>query len=253
MVLEDTRIESNEKVAENIFKLTLYSPNIAKQSRPGQFCNVKIRDSFLPLLRRPFSISNVEGSTIAFLFDVRGEGTKILSQKKAGEILNVLGPLGNKFTIERDFDLAVLIAGGIGVAPFPFLTKALKMKNKKVLTLVGARNKGQFFTDGLESIDFATDDGSLGFKGTVIELLKLQLKNLANHKIKIFACGPNPMFRALKKISFEHSLNCEVSLESAMACGYGVCQGCVVQTPENKGFKLVCKDGPVFNIEDVEI
>ncbi len=253
MFLEKATIESNNPIAENIIKLTVYSPRIAKQSNPGQFCNIKINDTVFPLLRRPFSISSVNGPKVTFIYDVRGEGTEILSRKIPGELLSILGPLGNSFDTGGDFDTAVLLAGGIGVAPFPFLTMELKHCGKNILTLIGAKNKGQIITDALESIDIATDDGSLGFKGTVIDLFEKKLRKLKKEKIKVFACGPNPMFKELKNLCERFLLDCQVSLESSMACGWGVCQGCVVQTAENKGFKLVCKDGPVFNITEITL
>jgi len=251
MLIEFAPIISNQKISSNIFQLIVKAPVIAQSARPGQFCNLKITDYNLPLLRRPLSIGNVENTNLSFLYEVKGKGTYLLSQKKQGGLLNIFGPLGNGFNFEDDFVTAVLVAGGIGIAPFPFLTRTLKNRNKKIVTFYGLKNKEQIITNGLLNVRIATDDGSMGLKGTVLDLLRLELKKLQKEKIKIFACGPNAMLKNLKNLVEKKSLNCEMSLETIMACGYGVCQGCVVPAKGAKSFKLVCTDGPVFKTKDL--
>ncbi len=251
MTIETGKIVENTTVGKNVFRLTIELPDIAANAVPGQFCEIKINDTVYPLLRRPFSVSDVEGSFVSFLIEVKGAGTEMLARKKVGEELNVIGPLGRGFNIEDDFETAVIVAGGIGVAPFPFLLKSLSA-SVEVFSYVGARTKAQIINSELENISIATDDGSSGFHGNVVELLANNIERFNSSKIKIFGCGPIPMLAALKKFSLQNDINCEVSAESNMACGIGLCQGCAIKSAESEGYLLVCKDGPVFNIKEVD-
>lgn len=248
MIIEKTIIQSIEKVKPNIFLLKVIAQNISSNAKAGQFCNIKVSETNFPLLRRPFSIHNIENDSVYFLFDIHGEGTKILSDKKIGEELDIIGPLGKGFNYNDHFQTAILVAGGIGIAPFPFLTKNLV--NKNIVTLYGARNKDYIYNNNLINVKYSTDDGSFGFYGNVIELLKKELNENNFEKVKIFGCGPTPMLKALQKFSNENNINCELSIESAMACGFGICQGCPVETTDNS-YKLICKDGPVFNSREI--
>jgi dihydroorotate dehydrogenase electron transfer subunit len=242
-------IVSNEPLSDEIYRLTISAPEISNQAKPGQFINIKVSDSFEPFLRRPFSICNIVDDKIQIIFNTVGKGTKLLSNLKPGDKIDILGPLGKSFNVDEEFNLAIILAGGLGVAPFPFLTKILKEKRKDIISFIGARTKSQLILDGLENVYVATDDGSYGYKGTVIDLLKLNLSKF-DPPYKIFACGPTPMLKALVKLCDELNLNCEVSVETPMACGTGICQGCAVKTRESK-YKLACKDGPVFNIKEI--
>jgi dihydroorotate dehydrogenase electron transfer subunit len=250
VTIQDFVIHSNTKIAENTFLIGIEKNNFSEELLPGQFFNIQVSNSTLPLLRRPFSICDVSDDTIFFMYKVVGEGTLILSQKVKGEKLNLLGPLGNTFKINSDFDRAILIGGGIGIAPFPFLIK--KLENKKVDVLFGVRSKNEIHNYGLVNVKYSSDDGSVGMKGNVIDLLENELNN-SDDKIKIFACGPNAMFRALKKYLLNKNNECEVSMESAMACGFGICQGCPIEHKDSETYKLICKDGPIFNIRDITI
>ncbi|CUU05789.1 dihydroorotate oxidase B, electron transfer subunit [Candidatus Thermokryptus mobilis] len=245
-------VKLKEHLTDGIFRLTLYAPEIASISKPGQFVNVKVSDYFDPLLRRPFSICDADGEYIKLIFNIAGKGTKILAELEQGDEVDLFGPLGRGFEVDDDFDVALIVAGGLGVAPFPFLVKILKEKGKRIVSYVGARTKEQVISDGLENVNVATDDGSAGFKGTVVELVKLNILNLDSSKIKIFGCGPTPMLKSLVKLCDEYNLKCEVSVETAMACGTGLCQGCVVTT-RDFSYKLACKDGPVFNVREILI
>lgn len=252
IIKEISPVVSNELLASEINKLTIQSPEISKLAKPGQFINVKVSHYFDPLLRRPFSIADVIDDKIQIIFNITGKGTKILANLKSGERIDIIGPLGKPFNTDDDFDLAVIVAGGLGVAPFPFLTKILKEKNKDVISFIGARTKTQLLLDGLENVNTATDDGSAGYKGTVVELLRLNIVKIKDFKFKIFACGPTPMLKSLLKLCDEFDLNCEVSVETPMACGTGLCQGCVVKTKKGE-YKLACKDGPVFNTKEIAL
>ncbi len=249
MLIENSVLESKRQLGERIFQIIVHSPKIAKLAKPGQFCNIKVSESDFPLLRRPFSISDVDNNSIFFLFDIHGEGTKILSQKRVGDALDILGPLGNGFDIYGDFETAIFVAGGLGSAPFPFLAKALS--DKKIISFVGARNLDLLLHEDIPTPHIATDDGTLGFKGNVVELLTDFIAQNDLKKFRIFSCGPNPMLKALQKYSIDNNLDCQISVECAMACGFGICQGCPIVTSNGDTYKLVCKDGPVFNAKDV--
>lgn len=234
-----------------IFLQKIYCPDIASTIKPGQFLNIKVSNSYYPLLRRPFSVCDVENDYIYLMFNILGEGTKLLAAKKINETVDILGPLGNGFNYEDDFGVAVIVGGGLGAAPFPFLIRCLKNKSD-VLTFIGGRSTHDVITYGMKNTLTSTDDGTTGFKGTVIDLLGKNISLLKDKKIKIFGCGPNAMLKALKNFSLKNEFDCEVSTECAMACGFGICQGCPIETTNNRdSYLLVCKDGPVFNIKDV--
>lgn len=252
MFLENATVDSVTQIGTNVFLLKLFSEKIANQAKPGQFVNIKVSESNFPLLRRPFSICNVEDNFFSIMFTAIGGGTHILQNKQYGEPLDVMGPLGNGFSLNGVFDKAIIVAGGIGAAPFPYLIKELVNNGKEILCFSGGRTKNDCITYEMQNFSTATDDGSFGFKGNVIELLASKLDEIKNDKIKIFGCGPNIMLIALQQFCKTNEVEAEISTESSMACGFGICQGCPVQSAkdENK-FLLVCKDGPVFNVKDV--
>jgi dihydroorotate dehydrogenase electron transfer subunit len=187
------------------------------------------------------------------MFNILGTGTKKLASKHSGNVLDILGPLGNGFNLEGDYDTAIIVGGGLGVAPFPYLIKKFN-NTKEIFTFIGGKTNGDIITYRMENIHISTDDGSLGTKGNVVELLKQHINNFKNKKIKVFGCGPTAMLRALKDFCLNNNFNCEVSTECAMACGFGICQGCPIESTKHpEKYLLVCKDGPVFNIKDVII
>ena len=275
------KILYNKRVTGNYFHCKILAPKIAVNALPGQFVNIKVSDSIEPLLRRPFGIHRVDGAGVEILYEVLGEGTRILSQRKNAEFLDIIGPLGNGFDFRaqehkcntrpyRDGRCAplrasaqVLVAGGMGVAPLLFLAERIVTSHKlqvtspKPLVLIGAKTKKQLLCEkefkklGCE-VKIATDDGSMGFNGKVTELLKKILhKNTRTqeHKSTIYACGPKPMLKEIALISKNRNIPAQVSLEEHMACGIGVCLGCTVDT--KLGFRRVCKEGPVFNSEEI--
>ena len=253
MLISEALVEKVIELDNQIFLLKIHCPEIAKSIKPGQFLNIRVSESIYPLLRRPFSVCDVEGDYFFIMFNVFGEGTKLLASKKFGDTIDVLGPLGNGFNYLDNYDTAVIVAGGLGAAPFPYLIRNID-KEKNVLSFVGGKTYRDVITHGMKNISIATDDGSLGFKGNVVELLNENLELFIKNRIKIFACGPNAMLRTLREFSLNNNFECELSTESAMACGFGICQGCPIESTKNKDkYLLVCKDGPVFNAKDIII
>lgn len=244
-------VTSVEHVGPNIIVIGFRSPEIAASANAGQFLNIKVNETFQPLFRRPFSVYHVEEETVKIIFQVFGLGTQSLVAKQLGESVDVLGPLGHGFRVDDNFETALLVGGGLGVAPLPLLTRQLSGK-KNIATFLGARTKEQIVPSFLENIQTATDDASLGFKGTVVSLLDNYLKVHQVRKPKIFACGPNVMLNALGELAQRRNIPCEVSLETTMACGIGICQGCPVErVQQEKKYSLCCKEGPVFDVQTI--
>lgn len=246
MLIEKTKFISKTTITKNTFLIKVLSPSIAQTAKPGQFCNIKVSENSFPLLRRPFSICDVEGDHIFFMFDIHGEGTRLLRDKSEGEELDILGPLGVGYNLQGDYDTAIIIAGGLGSAPFPFLTKNVPAKIE-IHSFVGARSKENVIDYKMKNVSAATDDGSYGFHGNVVELFKSKFNRYTGKKIKVFACGPNPMLKSLQNYCNEKNIDCQLSVETVMACGFGICQGCPIEKYNGDGYLLVCKDGPVFS------
>lgn len=256
----DCEILYNEEVAPGYFRIGLRwkTPEI----RPGHFAMVRVSDGLDPLLRRPFGVykvigqrgSAVKGTGIELLYAVVGKGTEILSRKRPGEFVGLLAPLGNGFPMPDKGQKAVMVSGGMGIVPLYLLARSIGSG----VMLFGARSKkdariaGDFKGLGLK-LRYATEDGSLGKKGYVTELLKSELKG----DPVVYACGPVGMLKAVSKIAVESNVKCYVSLERSMACGIGVCLGCAVKTrnhdgAENRNYRMVCSDGPVFDSGDID-
>ncbi len=253
MFITNAPVKETIKLENDIILLKIYSPDIASVIKPGEFLNVKVSQTCFPLLRRPFSVCDVEGDHIFIMFNILGEGTKALANKNKDDLIDILGPLGNGFHIDDNYDTAVMVSGGLGVAPFPYLTRMIGNK-KNIYSFIGGRTNTDVITYGMKNFKASTEDGSLGFKGNVVELLAQNIETLNSGKIKIFACGPNAMISSLKQFCLKHNFDCEASTECAMACGFGICQGCPIESANDKGkYLLVCKNGPVFNIRDIII
>ena len=251
MLLVQAPVEDTIELDHSIFLLKVLSPEITSIIKPGQFLNIRVTNKPYPLLRRPFSACDVDGEYLMLMFNVMGEGTSILAHKPKGAPVDILGPLGNGFNLEDDYDTAVVVGGGMGAAPFPFLQRILKGK-KEILTFIGGRTHKDIITYGMENLHTATDDGSEGLKGNVVDLLNEKLDLLKSKKIKIFACGPEQMLKAIQLFINELDIPTQFSVESYMACGIGICQGCAIESIDSvKKYYLVCKDGPVFNAKEV--
>lgn len=252
------KILVNDKIAPEYYKMALSAPEIIRTAIPGQFIHIKVSDGYEPFLRRPFGIHSIRNKDIIeILYRVVGKGTALLSEKKVGEKLDILGPLGNGFKIGKermkDNEKMILIAGGAGVAPLFFLTQKLIDYSKNIMVLIGAKTKEmilceQEFKDLGLDVQIATEDGSYGHKGLVTDLLLgWDLPTL------LFACGPSIMLRAITNFSIKNNLPSQLSLESRMACGVGACLGCTIKVKNGTKtlYKRVCKDGPIFEANEI--
>lgn len=246
-------IASNKKVNDDFRLMRLESAYLAKTARPGQFvealCSAVSKDTTDPLLRRPFGVHRIVKGGIEVLYEMVGKGTQIMSRKKPGEQIRVLGPLGNGFTVNRA-KRAIIVAGGIGVAPLVALAQKLGPAD----VFIGARSlshllcEREFRALGC-SVSAATEDGSKGYKGLVTALVEKRLADGGQRSV-IYGCGPAGMLKAVASLAAARGIECQVSLEERMACGAGVCLGCPVKV-KGGGYKMVCKDGPVFDAAEI--
>ena len=241
-------IISNRELMPSVYLMWLECPEIASVAHPGQY--VMLSSGEDTLLRRPLSIHQVDGGKIALLFSVVGKGTYWLSQCQFGVSLDLLGPLGNGFTIDGGSKNLLLLAGGIGIAPLQFLAQEAVKQGFDVTLILGAKTASELYPQSLLpagiSCIVATDDGTAGEKGLLTDLLPRYTDGCD----QIFTCGPMAMYRAMAKdITQFAGKPVQVSLEMRMACGFGVCYGCTIRT--KNGLKQVCKDGPVFNLGDI--
>ena len=253
---ENATVRRVEDLGADNFRMTLDSPQISKGAQPGQFVMVATGPGQDPLLRRPFSIHQTTSKgELQLYFKVVGRGTEILSHVREGEQVSVFGPLGKGFRLVKDHP-AVLIGGGLGIAPLLFLGKALcrlKIALEGDSIILGARSKNELeplvadFEQIGQNLLLATDDGSLGHHGFVTEILKAA--ELPDDSI-IYCCGPEPMMAAVAKICHDRGWGCQVSVESVMACGMGACLGCS-KPSKNGTYTHVCLNGPVYNAEDL--
>lgn len=259
------RIINNKQISPSIYYLELNLPKMAGNICPGQFLHLRLLGTTDPLLRRPLSVNRiVNKNNVGIIYKVVGKGTYLLKEMAKGETVDVLGPLGNGFNLKRGIKNKgplIFVAGGMGIAPFISLAKNLNVKKKKVVAFIGTDTKAELVCIkelkkfGCE-IKLSTDDGTVGYKGYVSDLLDNYLaKSRFKDKPYIYACGPKPMLRALRDVSIKYDLEGQVSLDEMMGCGLGACLGCVVKTRNTKDeavvYKRICKDGPVFDIDEI--
>ncbi|MEK7819250.1 MAG: dihydroorotate dehydrogenase electron transfer subunit [Bacteroidota bacterium] len=253
MKQEFVKIQKIEEFQSGIFELTFASKYISKNSKPGQFLNIRVDNSYQPFLRRPFSISNIDEDSVKIIFNAIGQGTKKLIHKNINDELDVIGPLGNGFKYEENTKTAFLIGGGLGIAPLPFLSKFLKDKTN-IFTILGARTSNQIIRKDLFNFSVATDDGTEGFHGNVVDLAKKIISEKNITPDVIYACGPTPMLKAIANFANQNNIKCFASWECEMACGIGLCQGCPIEfNDSNKKYHLVCKEGPVIETSKIKL
>lgn len=252
-------IISNVKIGEGLYKMTVFSPYITKNAIPGQFVNIKcVSDGLMmPLLRRPFSIHDIEPDFKVFsiLYTLKGKGTEFLSRQNAGDTIDFIGPLGNGIKIQEcENNNFLLIAGGIGIAPLYFLAKTLSIEGKNVFFAAGFKD-GNFmlFEKMLQLLkinyEIYSENGMHGKKGLITDFIIEKADDFKNYDI--YCCGPVDMYKALQNIFSLKNMKAKALFEEIMACGIGVCKGCVMKfkVSEDKYiYKTVCKEGPVFNL-----
>ncbi|MCU0666317.1 MAG: dihydroorotate dehydrogenase electron transfer subunit [Candidatus Omnitrophica bacterium] len=275
-IQEKIKVIENKKIGGRYFRIKFYSKHISSCAYPGQFVEIKVSSASGPLLRRPLGVHSVGKNSFSVLGEIVGKGTKILSTVRPAEEIDVIGPLGSGFTFSSA-QCAVLVAGGMGVAPLLFLAETIrelkaKSAKRKIVVLIGAKSKESIlcareFKKLKADVRIATDDGSLGHKGKITDLLQSQLSALSLQPSTVYACGPDPMLREVARVAETYNIPAQVSLEQHMACGIGACLGCVIKVKSQKPtcargmpnskvksdfeYKRVCKEGPVFDARQI--
>jgi len=246
------KVVSNKKLSPRFCLLCIDAKSIVKSIKPGQFIHIRTSNSFEPFFRRPFSVYRAN-KYVEIFYEAVGPGTTLMSAMKKGEDIDILGPIGNQFSLPpKGTKQVVMIAGGIGIAPFLILSDQLKNKGYEMILLYGGRTKGhvypmkEFKQNGCQ-VFVATDDGSVGTKGRVSKLFSKI--NINKKTTALYTCGPNPMMASVQKFVKQHKLWCEAACEEVMACALGACLGCSIHT--TKGYKTVCYDGPIFKLDEI--
>lgn len=244
-------LENKELLKNTIYLISIKLPKIAKEAQPGQFVEIKTGES--PLLRKPISLFDVDKKQglVSLLYQVRGKGTKNISRLKKNQEIDIIGPLGNGFTVNLENKNTLLVGGGIGIAPLYYLGKELAKGGNKVKYILGYNCKEDSYAIDIfakqNEVEISTMDGSLGCKGHVGSIL--ENINLEKYDM-IYSCGPELMLRYLKK--FENIIPLELSMEAYMGCGLGACLSCVCKKTDGS-YSRACKDGPVFKGKEVNI
>ena len=258
MITQDVEIVFNKKLTRDTFLMGLRSPEVVAEARPGQFVMIKVSPGDDPLLRRPFSICATRGDDLfLILYQVVGQGTRMMSMTGKGERLSVLGPLGKGFDLPETGQEPVLVAGGIGIAPLIFLARTIEPRDLMFVAGYGSVDQ-MLDTEEMgisgNKITIATDDGSRGHKGPVTDLLETHLDEARQADKAVYACGPFPMLKRVAELTLDRGIPCQVSLETTMACGLGACQGCAVKAAsgKNRVYYQVCQDGPVFPVHSLD-
>ena len=251
-LLERVTVLANDRVTQGVGLLVLESPRVARAVRPGQFVHLRISTGTDFVLRRPFSIHRVEDDRLHILYQVLGRGTRALAEKRSGEEMDLIGPLGHGWHIPDGAAHALLVAGGLGAAPMGMLAEELSAAGVAVTVAQGAPCADRLVGRGVfdataRRVETATDDGSEGQRGFVTALVESLL--VSDRPDIVYVCGPEAMARIVSAQAAEAGVPCQVSLERLMACGIGACLSCVVTTLD--GQRRACVDGPVFDAERV--
>ena len=252
------KVASNKKLCLKFYRLCIDAKPIAQKVLPGQFIHIRTKDGLEPFFRRPFSVYRAKKHVEVF-YEVVGPGTKIMSGLSRGDDIDVLGPVGTPFTLPpKGTKQVVMIAGGIGIAPFLILSyflrgeRASTLRGTELILLYGGRTRGhvypmkEFKENGCK-VHVATDDGSIGTKGRVSKLFSSIDPD--RKTTYLYTCGPTPMMASVQEFARKHGLQGEAACEEVMACALGACLGCSIKT--TKGYKTVCCDGPVFDLHEV--
>jgi dihydroorotate dehydrogenase electron transfer subunit len=260
MIQNSGRLVSKQFIRPEIYELVLDLPQLAGVAAPGHFLHLLLDDTPGVMLRRPLSLAGVQGDLVRLLVRAVGAGTRALAQVSTDIRMDALGPLGNPFDY-RNTQRSVLVGGGIGVAPLIFLQDVLLTQGAEVTFFLGAKTHQEYPLTETEvktrSIVAATDDGSFGEAGFVSVHVEKWLKSHQDEDLQVFSCGPLPMMKEVDRLCRQYGLSHQASLENRMGCGIGICQGCAVRLNQGTndprgGYRLVCKDGPVFDAAQIE-
>jgi dihydroorotate dehydrogenase electron transfer subunit len=250
--IEDLKVVDNKRLNDDFFVLELSGNTKIPEFKPGQFAQIRVDSNKETFLRRPISIHDVDygKNTFKILIQVVGSGTLALSKLGNGDTLNLVYPLGNSFTLPRLNEKILLVGGGCGIAPLLFLGRYLKIHGFVPDVLLGFRNRARIIEfeeyHSIGNVFVTTEDGSMGETGYVTDHSVLS----ARQYNRIYCCGPESMMRAIAAYSKNKNIICEVSLENLMACGFGVCLCCIVDSV--RGNLCTCTDGPIFNVNDLK-
>ncbi len=260
-------VVTNRNIQSHYFLLEIDCPSIAIKIKPGQFIMLQVSEDRSPLLRRPFSIyqrfsmqdpDRKRRGRFSILYQKVGKGTHKMAEWRRGQKLDLIGPLGNGFRFPPPFPSAkiILIGGGVGIVPLYPLAQQLKVR--PFFVFIGGKKADDLlcvpeFKKMNSTLLIATEDGSVGYKGTVIDLFLSQDKRgWMDPPPHLYACGPMPMLQALARVLKSKGISCQASLETRMACGFGACWGCVVKTKDPKvPYQRVCREGPIFHLEEI--
>lgn len=266
--IETGIIISNREIFKDHFLMIFKVPDSFRGSTPGQFVMLRRGGGDLPFLGRPFSIHSlysIDGETVMeILYRVSGRGTALISRLKCDDSVMILGPLGRGFDVPRGKKRIVLVAGGMGIAPLLCLAESLLRESgdESIETTLyfGAQSSHYLFgIDRLKRLcsplKLSTDDGTVGYRGPVTDLVNRDAPSFGRDESALFACGPYGMIRETARIAGEYSIACQVSLEEKMACGIGACLGCAVRASgekRSKRFMRICTEGPVFDSREID-
>jgi dihydroorotate dehydrogenase electron transfer subunit len=251
-----SQIVEQVSVAQDCYLLTLEAPQVATAASPGQFVMLRCSTGYDPFLRRPLSIHQAlrEQGKIRLLYRVKGRGTAWLSERRPGEKVSLLGPLGRGFAYSGRGKKGLLVGAGVGVAPLLFLAEELSSLEWQLVILIGARTASQVLREDAfarcGAVKVVTEDGSAGEKGLLLQFLEEKLQE--NGFDSIFGCGPLPVLKGIQDFSRKFGIPAQIALEERMACGVGACFGCVCQGKDRTYFR-VCREGPVFAADEVII
>ena len=255
-------VDRNVELNPGYFKMGLSGKGISEGVTPGRFLMLKVGDGYDPLLRRPFAYYAIESDYVEILYRVVGRGTRLMAAVAPGGTIEILGPLGKGFTVPTGLERAVVVAGGIGVASIAMLVSRLGDAGVRTLLVYGAKTAQDLVEiDGLRAagVDVRTtvEIGPHERTGTAVDLFDSLLRSMPMEEMpsECFACGPWPMLSEISAVAKGADMSCQVSVESRMACGFGACQGCAVSVVETAGeeeYVMVCRDGPVFDVNSIE-
>ncbi len=265
MIIQHSSVELIEKqiLGGDLVKEKFRSKEIALRLIPGNFVHIRVSRHYDPLFRRAMSIHDCDGDTFTIFFRVVGKGTRILSQVREGETIDILGPLGNGFEQPLSGERVIMVSGGTGLPPLHFFTRRLidshNFADDSILFLCGISSSADSpLVHDAESLGvrcrISSDDGCMGHRGFITDLLAEELDKADIENTRVYSCGPDNMLRAVSELCRSRGVRCQVSLEGHMPCGIGTCLGCVVQSSESDTeFRRICKEGPVFNSDEVVI